>query len=1049
MPNTLGSIVVDLQANTAAFVEGMSRASSAAKKAGADISESFSRLGDLAGSALAPFGEIGRVIGDTFERIGAMGSSASQSIAKVAGGLSPLAIGAGVAGAAVAALDIAAIELTIHFAEQAAKLAVLSQQTGVSVESLSALGFVAKQSGVDQEVMTQGLTRLSKSLFKAATDAPGTANAYSRLGIAVRDSGGNVRDVGEVFGDVAEKFSHMEKGTVKTALAIQLFGRSGAQLIPVLNEGKEGIAEWTRVAQLFGIVIDEQTAEAAHKFEQTTNEMHAAAEGLGIRLMKDLLPTLQLIGDEIIKAFENNLPAMDRFVDKIAWLVKTSIAHVYEFVSILQQIGLFFDAIEVEANQLGLTMHDAIVGGMRGGMAGAVADASSGAARMQSIWKKFGDDTAALWKKNSDFVQNLTGPRAPFTPIHGRGGTSTDVDTKPEKDDTILERIKERLAALGREADEWLKIGQAGSQAEQLIAEAVKKGNDEFGKLRDLASKEKNPVRRAAALSLVDSNEGLIEGSAAAAVYGAAIKGVVSELDKQHLKLEEEVSATEALTAAWGTGEAAAAIVAAHFADQAAKVRVLKEAHDLLAAKLGEENAEVRQLAEGYALASKELKADEISYAAKVHADLNLEIKKATTAFDDELPALQAITAAYFDTAAAARAAQVELKVQQFKTANPLADEGQVNRVRDLEKQKSDQAFRNSTVEQASKFDLIQTYDLELQKLSELREALQEYGRSTLLIDAAIYDANNRMIQQWDAAVAKVGTFSQRFKGLMNELALEGQNFSGKVFDSFHKAIDDMESQLAKFVVTGKANFKQILQGLEESIVKAGIQSVVGKVAASIGLKIPGLGPKADGSENNPFHVIIAGSGGPGGGATTPGGIFGSGSAGGGIFSALSKIPVIGGIFGKLGGLFGGGELGKADGSQASPFYVISAGGDSGGGGGLLSSLLGGGDSGGDGGGIGGAIGGIASIFGGFLADGGDVTPGKAYVVGEKHPEFFVPKSAGRVAPSLKAGGDTIHHTTVNFHVHGVKDYDSFRQSQGQIYANLQQQAAIAHQRHR
>ena len=75
------------------------------------------------------------------------------------------------------------------------------------------------------------------------------------------------------------------------------------------------------------------------------------------------------------------------------------------------------------------------------------------------------------------------------------------------------------------------------------------------------------------------------------------------------------------------------------------------------------------------------------------------------------------------------------------------------------------------------------------------------------------------------------------------------------------------------------------------------------------------------------------------------------------------------------------------------------------------------------------------------------MTPGKAYVVGEKHPEFFVPKQAGQVAPSLKMGGDTVHHTTVNFHVHGVQDVDSFRRSQSQIFGDMHRQMTIAHAR--
>jgi Phage-related minor tail protein/Lambda phage tail tape-measure protein (Tape_meas_lam_C) len=990
MANTLGTVSVDLVANTASFVTGLATASSAAKKAGGEITESFSRIGEFAGSALAPFGEIGRVIGEAFGQIGLLGGSAAQSLAKMGGGMSALAIGGGVAIGALAAIEAASIGLTIHTAEAAARMLVMSQTTGVSVEALSGLAFVAKQSGVEAEVMENGLTKLNKAIFAAGTAAPGTVNAFTRLHIAVRDSNGEFRDTQDVFRDIAEKFAGMEDGPVKGALAIQLFGRAGAALIPILNQGKDGIDEFIKTAQALGIVLDTETAEAAHKFEQSLNTIKAAGDGVSLQLTKALLPALQQVASALTEGLKDKSSGFTLFIEGIATLTKGTIAVLETFWTGLEQIGLAFRHagadVLIFSDQIS-AMWSALKSGDFSGISRAYA--AAGQAQRDNA-RLFNEESKKLWKDNSNFIENVTGPRAPFTLEHKRGGAKTDVDTKPEKDDTILERIKERIAALAKEAAGWLKIGEAGSQAEQLIAEAQKKGTDEFEKLRDLANKEKNPARRSAALSFVDSNQGLIEGAEAAAVYGSAIKGVVSELDKQHLKLQEEVSATEALTSAWGTGGAAAAIISAHFADQAAKVRVLKETHDLLAAKLGEENAEVRQLADGYALAAKELSANEASFAAKVHADLNLEIKKTTTAFDDELPALRAIAAAYFDTAAAARAAQVELKVAQFKAANPLADEGLVNRQRDLEKRRSDESFRNSITEQASKFDLTQSYNLEIEKLSELREKLQEYGRSTLLVDAAVYDANNKMIQQWDAAVAKVGTFSQRFKGLMNELALEGQNFSGKVFESFHKAIDDMETQLTKLVVTGKANFKEILQGMEESIVKAGIQKGIGAIAGAIGLNIPGLGAKADGSSNNPFYVKIADGG--------------------------------------LGGLIGGG------GSNAEPN------------GGFLSGLFSGGGSSG-GGFFSNLLGGLGGLFGGFLEGGGDVTPGKAYVVGEKHPEFFVPKQAGQVASSLKMGGDTNHTSIVHMHLHGVTDADSFRRSGPQIMAQLHRVNALAYAR--
>ena len=94
-----------------------------------------------------------------------------------------------------------------------------------------------------------------------------------------------------------------------------------------------------------------------------------------------------------------------------------------------------------------------------------------------------------------------------------------------------------------------------------------------------------------------------------------------------------------------------------------------------------------------------------------------------------------------------------------------------------------------------------------------------------------------------------------------------------------------------------------------------------------------------------------------------------------------------------------------------------------------------------------GAAGFIGKIFGGFLQYGGDVTPGKAYVVGERHPEFFVPRQAGEVRPTLAGGAP--HQTVVNFHVNGVQDYDSFRRSSSQIMALMQNQMASAYSRNR
>jgi hypothetical protein len=50
----------------------------------------------------------------------------------------------------------------------------------------------------------------------------------------------------------------------------------------------------------------------------------------------------------------------------------------------------------------------------------------------------------------------------------------------------------------------------------------------------------------------------------------------------------------------------------------------------------------------------------------------------------------------------------------------------------------------------------------------------------------------------------------------------------------------------------------------------------------------------------------------------------------------------------------------------------------------------------------------LSGFFGGFKADGGSVSTGKAYVVGERGPELFVPNSSGTIVPNDQMGGNGV-----------------------------------------
>lgn len=190
------------------------------------------------------------------------------------------AIGAGLlAGAtAMAALTKKAIDT-------ADQLSKLSQASGVSVESLSGLKFAAEQSGTSIEGLAKGMQKLAK-------DAESGGAVLKRAGISATDAAGRLRPVEDVLLDVADKFASMKDGAEKAAYAQELFGKSGAQLIPFLNAGRDGIKELTDQAARLGLVMDGETAKAAEQFNDNLDALKGAAVGLGNDMAKVLLPAL-------------------------------------------------------------------------------------------------------------------------------------------------------------------------------------------------------------------------------------------------------------------------------------------------------------------------------------------------------------------------------------------------------------------------------------------------------------------------------------------------------------------------------------------------------------------------------------------------------------------------------------------------------------------------------------------------------------------------------------------------------------------------------------
>ena len=161
----------------------------------------------------------------------------------------------------------------------------LSQRTGVGIETLGRFKVAADMSGTSLEGVANGLKFLNKNLVAAATGGDGAAAAFKTIGVATTDVDGTLRKADKVFLDVADSFAAMRDGPEKAALAMKIFGKSGTELIPILNMGSKEI-------QRFGLGIGPDFANKADAFNDSLALMKAQTTVLTVQIGSALLPVL-------------------------------------------------------------------------------------------------------------------------------------------------------------------------------------------------------------------------------------------------------------------------------------------------------------------------------------------------------------------------------------------------------------------------------------------------------------------------------------------------------------------------------------------------------------------------------------------------------------------------------------------------------------------------------------------------------------------------------------------------------------------------------------
>lgn len=221
---------------------------------------------------------------------------------------------AGIAVAAVAGAVSLAVKGVLNDVDAMAKS---SRKIGIPVDELSRLRHAADLSGISMGGLENGLKRLSANMYDAGQGIGEGAKAFKALGINVKNSDGSLKSSTQVMTELSNVFAVMPDGAEKTALAMRLMGKSGADMIPMLNGGADALKSMIAEADNLGIVITPEMAANAELFNDNLTRLGAAVKGLVVQLTAALAPTLAKISQyavDLANSFKNLSPAFKEMV---------------------------------------------------------------------------------------------------------------------------------------------------------------------------------------------------------------------------------------------------------------------------------------------------------------------------------------------------------------------------------------------------------------------------------------------------------------------------------------------------------------------------------------------------------------------------------------------------------------------------------------------------------------------------------------------------------------------------------------------------------------
>lgn len=413
--------------------------------------------------------------------------------------------GAGIAAGAIATVGVAFVALGIKQAAVIDANSKLAASLGLTYREFENLNLVASESGVEQAAFTTALTKTQQAIFDAANGSKSMVEAFGTLGLSVKDLIG-LSPSGQ-FIRIGEALNGISDPTVRTALAMDIFGKSGRGVINMLEDLRAKVAEADAFNQKFGLSLSDIDAAKVEEAGDAFGRVGMIAQGAGNTIAVTFSPFVTEASNALV---ESSFSA-EQFRDAIRTGMKIAGYAIDAVVVAIKSLQVVMEAATYGILESAAKIEDAL-GSIAGDKVRNMANASR--EKLRGLTDELKNYESVVTK--IDNIQTAANQRAATSTGKKGNSTGADLDSVLSNSSAKTKELTEKTKDL---KDVWEEFGKSSGNAIDNLINDLGRGGNAMQSFRNFAVSMLQDI-------LKGLNGGNSIGSSIGSLLGNAFKGM-------------------------------------------------------------------------------------------------------------------------------------------------------------------------------------------------------------------------------------------------------------------------------------------------------------------------------------------------------------------------------------------------------------------------------------------------------------------------------------------------------------------------------------------